>query len=418
MAQAPSPSTAPYIESATNFGDGSDGAHSSGASVVASAATKQFTTFNQSGGTYTLGGPSSVLQCKKSFSLTGIISGRGLGGNPSLAGLPGQISIRQRLTFDKSAPGGNGLTAGLQGLDKVLAGNYSEIPGGGGNGGLGQVATFVPHYHGNGPVVTTGGAVGRGGASLCIVAPTVQIGADGDIDLRGTDGEVYEYNNAPPNGPYSNDVKNGNGGAGTLFIVANDVTIAAGATLRVSALVVLYTNSFTKTGATLPDNVYEKQLRLVGPETEAPSPVVVAFQNKVRDWLLAEMTSPAYGVFGDASYPRGKIVHTRNMMIARAVLVNDGAHLATAATRTLIDAELDKRSGAFFDRMDATPWNALLTGNVNINKRFYSSQDSTTATHADGSALWEPSTVVATTVIPEFNSVKFHDVYRWLGFAA
>ena len=158
--------------------------------------------------------------------------------------------------------------------------------------------------------------------------------------------------------------------------------------------------------------VEERQLPSV------PAAVVTNLQIKVRNWLLAEMTSPAYGVFGDASYPRGKIVHTRNMMIARAVLVNDGAHLATAATRSLIEAELEKRSGAFYDRMNATPWNALLAGNVSINKRFYSSQDSTTATHADGSALWEPSTVVATTVIPEFNSVKFHDVYRWLGFTA
>ena len=164
MAQAPSPSTAPYIESATNFGDGSDGAHSSGASVVASAATKQFTTFNQSGGTYTLGGSSCVIQCKQSFSLTGIISGRGLGGNPSSGGAAGADFNRGKdLRSTRVLPAATAWRPGLQGLDKVLAGNYSEIPGGGGNGGLGQVATFVPHYHGNGPVVTTGGAVGRGG---------------------------------------------------------------------------------------------------------------------------------------------------------------------------------------------------------------------------------------------------------------
>ena len=417
-AQTPSLSTAPYIESAMDFGDGSDGAHSSGASVVAATATKQFTTFSQSRGTYTLGGSPSVIQCEQSFSLTGIIGGRGLGSNPLLAGHPGQIDNGANYVGNKDAPGGNGLDMGLLGLDKVLAGNYSDIPGGGGDGGFGQVSTFVRHPHGNGPTVTRGGALGRGGASLCIAAPTVHIGADGEIDLRGTNGGVYEYSRTTPDGTFANDVQNGNGGTGTLFIIANDVTIAAAATLRVSALVVLYTNSFTKTGATLPDNVFEKQLRLVGPATDVPSPVVVAFQNKVRDWLIAEMTSPAYGVFGDASYPRGKIVHMRNMMLARAVLVNDGAHLATAAVRTLIEAELEKRSGAFYDHMNATLWNALLTGTEGMHKRFYSSQDSTTDTHDDGSALWEPSTVVATTVIPEFNSVKFHDVYRWLGFTA
>ena len=229
-----------YLLADVDFGDGSDGAMTIAADADTAKQEYNFTTLViNANRTWTVRHDDAplVVRATESVIINGALDGIGAGFESGNG--PG-FAIDDR-------PGASGfflnaITIGFSRagyaipLAEILANDLLNLPEGG-----------------------SGSNERAGGAIVVIVAPSITIGGSGLIDVRGQNA--------------SDQV--GGGAGGLAVCIGNILVFASGAEIdaeggqggntswvngQPGGLIALYTRSYTKAGATLPNDVYEKQI--------------------------------------------------------------------------------------------------------------------------------------------------------------
>ncbi len=256
-----------YLEATIDTGDGSDGAinHNSGGTVTESTnQVIQATTWAvASGTTYTIDGPGTaraphIIRATESGTIAGTVDVSG----------KGYAKVGDR--FGRGV--GRGIRAGSHTNGKGGGGGFFGNNGGGQSGGWAQTIPLYDILRNALTSLPKGGGSGAGegqgsasGPVLVVVAPTIL--ASGIIKADGEDGANIGGTTGGPGG----------GSGGLVVLIGENIDVSnivistlggaggsangdSGGSGGNGGLVMLYTDSYTITGATLPSDVYVQQV--------------------------------------------------------------------------------------------------------------------------------------------------------------